>query len=577
MSVINFIKAGKTQSEAALHFKVSRPMVNKIMKESDLIAGQVEESRANACKKSRRLALSNCLEDMLHEWHVRVEIDAPDLNVTGEVLQSKAKEFRDKLLKDYADGFTPTLKQYLIEFKASNGWLQKYLTRKGTTSMRRCGEHSSVDPQPIEKRLADIQQRLENVPLEDIWNIDEFALQHRTTSSRSYVTINNDGRGVKRCKDRITVTPIVSAAGEKLIVQVIGKWKQPRALKNIDINSTYNVVYDHQVKAWQDGSSMLRLFHRIKREARRRHRRFYILLDNCSSHVFAARMLDPTGSVLTSFTFEDTITILFLPPNATSSCQPLDQGIIRSLKAGYRKAQLSTLLSEYELWQNSRDLTCTVRFPVHQHTHMRNTLRWLQEAHGNLSENTIRRCFVKANILPLDSAAEANSNILRLSSIIGDKDENVIDLISMLSSIQVHDDLAQSLGIAGDVSQQSTELVEFDKDAPTGSSGVDTNEIIENVLSTLANVRNAIGSDDDDDDIVELVSVESAITALETVRNYISYCNPTSACSQTFVRSNNLHEVLLELQNRLLKDRNSNKLNNLHQSSIESFLDEYRD
>ena len=34
-------------------------------------------------------------------------------------------------------------------------------------------------------------------------------------------------------------------------------------------------------------------------------------------------------------------TIFFLPPNATSICQPLDQGIIRTWKAYYRKRWLA--------------------------------------------------------------------------------------------------------------------------------------------------------------------------------------------------------------------------------------------
>lgn len=34
--------------------------------------------------------------------------------------------------------------------------------------------------------------------------------------------------------------------------------------------------------------------------------------------------------------------------------QPLDQGIIKSVKAGFRKAQLQPLLTEYELWVSGK-------------------------------------------------------------------------------------------------------------------------------------------------------------------------------------------------------------------------------
>jgi hypothetical protein len=46
------------------------------------------------------------------------------------------------------------------------------------------------------------------------------------------------------------------------------------------------------------------VFHRINREARLRRTRFFVLLDNSSSHVLAAKILNPTGSVETFFMFE---------------------------------------------------------------------------------------------------------------------------------------------------------------------------------------------------------------------------------------------------------------------------------
>ena len=162
---------------------------------------------------------------MLYRWHVRVEIDAPTLNVTGETLHDQALKFRDLVLEKYSERLNDVQITTFQEFKASKGWLKNYLSRLGATSRRRCGEHSSVDANKIEDRLQEIRSMLADVPMENIWNLDETALQYRTTSSRSYVTCNSDGRGVKRSKERITVTPIVNAAVEKMIVQVIGKSK----------------------------------------------------------------------------------------------------------------------------------------------------------------------------------------------------------------------------------------------------------------------------------------------------------------------------------------------------------------
>ena len=42
------------------------------------------------------------------------------------------------------------------------------------------------------------------------------------------------------------------------------------------------------------------------------------------------------------------MTLVFLPPNATSVVQPLDQGIIASFKIQYKKKLLRWVLSKYD-------------------------------------------------------------------------------------------------------------------------------------------------------------------------------------------------------------------------------------
>ena len=104
---------------------------------------------------------------------------------------------------------------FLSDICCINGWLEKYLKRVSTSTRKRSGEHNSINPMQVEKHLLEIHKTLIDVPLECIINIDELALQHCTTSSRSYCTVNSDGCGVKGSKEQITVTLGVSASGEK--------------------------------------------------------------------------------------------------------------------------------------------------------------------------------------------------------------------------------------------------------------------------------------------------------------------------------------------------------------------------
>jgi DDE superfamily endonuclease len=98
-------------------------------------------------------------------------------------------------------------------------------------------------------------------------------------------------------------------------------------LRGIDIDKKYQVKHDFQSKAWKDGSSILQLFHQIAGVVQSCKSKFYLLLDNYGSHVWAAKILPPEGSQETCFEIANFV-ILFFPPNATSNCQPLDQGII---------------------------------------------------------------------------------------------------------------------------------------------------------------------------------------------------------------------------------------------------------
>ena len=147
----------------------------------------------------------------------------------------------------------------------------------------------------MHERLCQIQQMLidDKVLPEDIWNLDETALLYRTTCSRSFVTMNSDGRGVKRSKERITATPIVSAVGEKFNLQVIGKSKNPRALKGVNAFDRFGILYHYSKKAWQVYGSCKTLYQALNKLAKARKRKFVLLVDNCSSHIKAAILLDP--------------------------------------------------------------------------------------------------------------------------------------------------------------------------------------------------------------------------------------------------------------------------------------------
>ncbi len=73
-------------------------------------------------------------------------------------------------------------------------------------------------------------------------------------------------------------------------------------------------------------------------------------MDNCAGHDI--NICDPTGQV----------EIIFFPPNCTSVYQPLDQGIISTLKTIYKKEMLSEFVVAYEKREELEVLASQVNF-----------------------------------------------------------------------------------------------------------------------------------------------------------------------------------------------------------------------
>ena len=80
------------------------------------------------------------------------------------------------------------------------------------------------------------------------------------------------------------------------------------------------------------------LFEEWVREVDRRFtkegRKIVLLVDNCPAN--------PSIDNLVS------TELMFLPPNTTSKLQPMDQGVIRSLKAHYKTMSIKTLIDAIE-------------------------------------------------------------------------------------------------------------------------------------------------------------------------------------------------------------------------------------
>ena len=111
-----------------------------------------------------------------------------------------------------------------------------------------------------------------------------------------------------------------SATGEKLKMFLIGNTKKPRCFRNV---KQLPCRYRAQKKSWITGVLFEELVRKLDSPFRDQSRKVALLIDNFPAY--------PEIKNLTN------INLIFLPPNTTSALQPMDQGVIRSLKAHYRK------------------------------------------------------------------------------------------------------------------------------------------------------------------------------------------------------------------------------------------------
>lgn len=109
------------------------------------------------------------------------------------------------------------------------------------------------------------------------------------------------------------------------------------------------------------------------RRMKREKRRILLFLDNAASH----------ADIQLS-----NIKIVFLPPNITAACQPLDQGIIKNLKVFYRQLSLKRLLCSIDSASSLSELEKSIT--------VLHALTWIKCAWGKVTKETISHCFSKA-------------------------------------------------------------------------------------------------------------------------------------------------------------------------------------
>ena len=316
------------------------------------------------------------MNDRLEGWY---NLFADDAIITDLELRDKAKEIARK--------------ENLVlpnDFNFSHDWL-RFKRKRDIHQEVMHGEAGSADEVGIELCREFLPGILAQFELEDIYNLDETGLFYRRLPTRSLM--HKKRKGKKLNKMRCTVDVITNVTGSNIHLQVIGQSKRShcfgRALRPF---GHFGIDYYNNETSWMRSdifSSVMKKFsNRIRRK--NKDRKVILLMDNFSVHKMNHERVRPLNfnGGFRGFQF-DNVTCLFLPPNVTSVCQPLDQGIIATLKAQYRHRHVAFNLQELENGVPQKEIR----------VNMLQVLQWLREAHRHIIGESVANFWVKSGIL----------------------------------------------------------------------------------------------------------------------------------------------------------------------------------
>ena len=347
------IERGVPKKDVAAEYNIPRNTISTWLKNKEKIVKAFEGGNNRSSQKLKSSNYDN-LDQAVYMWFVKTRDEG--IPVNGPVLKEKAIQYSKELGME--------------NFKASNGWFERWKSRHEITFKTVSGEAKSCTKEMTasweESTLPTI---LSNYVLRDIYNADEFGLFYRALPDKSLQLKSETCVGGKHSKIRLTGLAAGNAVGDKLPMFVIGKSKKPRCFSGV---KRLPCRYRSQKKSWMDSA----LFEEWVREQDRKFegegRKVALIVDNCPAHPDIPNV--------------KAINLVFLPPNTTCKTQPMDQGVIRSIKAFYRGATVRKYIDALDKGKSAPNFNIL------------DAMVMLTGAWDRVTTETVRNCFKKAGI-----------------------------------------------------------------------------------------------------------------------------------------------------------------------------------
>ena len=309
------VEEGKLKLRVAAKYGISKNTLSTWIKNNDKIF-EAAKKGMNTKRQRLRAGSYEKLDQAIFKWLLTVW--SRDVAVSALILKTKAIDFDEKVS--------------IENFHASDGWLDRWKKRYDVSFKKISGEGNvCTDEMTAPWAETTSPTMLSKYELNQIYNADEFDLFYRAQPEKSLHLKDERCVGRKHSKLRLTGLAAANAAGEKLPMFVIGKSKSPRCFKNIKHLPCH---YRSQNKSWMDSILFEEWVREIDRRFTAEGKKIALVVDNCPAY--------PSIDNLVS------VDLIFFPPNTTSKLQPVDQGVIRSLKAYYKSLSVRKLIEAIE-------------------------------------------------------------------------------------------------------------------------------------------------------------------------------------------------------------------------------------
>lgn len=491
-AIIARIENGETNAALAEEFQLSHSSVTTIWKNREKIKAAFNSNLLK--NKKLRQSTHNDIEKALLQWFT--DKRSRGIPISGPLLQKKAEEFGKALGKE--------------DYKCSESWIKRFRARNNIVPGKISGESGSVDVEVTDQWIKTVWPNVrKNYEDEEIFNADETGLFFKLTPQTTLKFKGEKCSGGKLSKDRVTVLVAANMTGtikQKLLV--IGKSKNPRCFKNV---KRLPVTYQSNNKAWMTSEIFTKFLQDWDKELTKSRKKILLLIDNCAAH--------PNVQNLVS------IELCFLPPNTTSVLQPLDQGIIKSIKTYFRKFLVMKMIEN-----DNNDCKMNIN--------LLEAINLVSKAWDRVTAETIKNCFKHAGFTsknleePLETESydeEDDLPLMEWLQVVVKSTEKIISHEEFLDFVRVDENVETCGELTDEDILQTIQIPPPEEEEETVDGESESDFTPPNVLQ--------------------------AMQALSVVRNFIAFNNSVSEDLLQHVR-----KLELEFEQSMLKNKKQSKI-----------------